>query len=250
MIIGVDTTLSISEYTPARDDSICIVIDVIRASSTIVTLLDKGCHRVYTLAGEEQTRQLAAQRGMLTSGEWQGIKLSGFDMENSPAEVLSFPVQGREVALCTSNGTRVINTARGCLELFIGCLLNARACVQAALITARAAQSEITLVCAGQYGRFVLDDAYCAGYLLREMEVLARESGVTLRLSDASKAAGALTIAYPDARAAFRESASGKSLLEIGGKDDFDFCLQTDTSPVVPHMKLEQDLIWFSNWGS
>ncbi|MGI6467483.1 MAG: 2-phosphosulfolactate phosphatase [Syntrophomonadaceae bacterium] len=227
-----------------------MVIDVIRASSTIVTLLDKGCHRVYTLAEEKPTLELAKRRGMLTSGEWQGIKLKGFDMENSPAEVLDFPVQGREVALCTSNGTRVIETARGCLELFIGCLLNAQACVRAALVTAQAAQSEITLVCAGQYGRFVLDDAYCAGYLLREMEIQAQRLGIGLRFTDASKAVRALTVAYPDARTAFRESASGQRLLEIGGEKDFEFCLQTNTSPVVPHMKLDQDLIWFADWGN
>ena len=100
-----------------------------------------------------------------------------------------------------------------------------------------AAQSEITLVCAGQYGRFVLDDAYCAGYLLREMEIQAQRLGIGLRFTDASKAVRALTVAYPDARTAFRESASGQRLLEIGGEKDFEFCLQTNTSPVVPHMK-------------
>ncbi len=244
-----DTVLSIREYDSATNDSVGIVIDVIRASSTMVTLLDQGCQRVYTLAAPDATRKLAKERGMLTSGEWQGIKLKGFDMENSPAEVLCHPVRNREVALCTSNGTRVIETARGCLELFIGCLLNARACVSAAIITAQAAQCEITIVCAGQYGRFVLDDAYCAGYLLMEMEKAAAESGFVLRFSDASKAARKLVEAYPDARTAFKESASGQRLLEIGGNEDFEYCLQTNLSAAVPQMKVEQNLIWFDDWN-
>lgn len=241
--------LSIREYDSARDDSVGIVIDVIRASSTVVTLLDQGCKRVYTVAEEDATRRLAAERGMLTSGEWQGIKFQGFDLDNSPADVLGFPVQNREVALCTSNGTRVINTARGCLELFIGCLLNAQACVEAALTTALAANSEITLICAGQYGRFVLDDAYCAGYLLSELDAAAAPKGVSLRLTDASKAASVLVEAYPHARSAFEESASGQRLLEIGGRKDFEYCLQTNVSQAVPQMKVENNLIWFTDWG-
>lgn len=245
-----DTVLSIREYDSARDDSVAIVIDVIRASSTVVTLLDQGCRRVYTVAEEGAARRLAAERGMLTSGEWQGIKLPGFDMDNSPAEVLGFPVRNRDTALCTSNGTRVINTARGCLELFIGCLLNAQACVRAAIVTALAAQCEITVVCAGQYGRFVLDDAYCAGHLLMEMEAVASELAISLGLSDSSKAALALLNAYPDARAAFEASASGQRLLEIGGREDLEYCLQTNVSAVVPQMKAEDDLIWFADWGT
>lgn len=247
-IIDVDTALSLRDYEPPADDTVCLVIDVIRASSTIVSLLDNGCRRVYTLAGEEQARELGSGRHMLTSGEWQGRKLPGFDMDNSPAEAKRFPVSGRDVALCTSNGTRVIDRAKDSVHLFIASLLNARSCARAGLITARAASCGITIVCAGQYGRFVLDDAYCAGHLLHELKVLAADCGIELRMSDASKAASALTTAYPDARTAFMESASGKVLLELGGREDFECCLQINTSRAVPYMQLEDGLIWFSNW--
>ncbi|KUG05144.1 2-phosphosulfolactate phosphatase [hydrocarbon metagenome] len=244
-----NTALSIRDYTPARDDNtVCIVIDVIRASSTIVTLLDNGCRRVYALADKEQARQLAAQRQMLTSGEWQGLKLADFDMGNSPAEIKRFSVRNRDVALCTSNGTRVIDRAKNCVELFIASLLNARVCARAALITAQTAGCGITVVCAGQYGSFVLDDAYCAGYLLQEMEIWAERLGVELKTSDSCRAAKALIIAYPDARVAFSESDSGKTLLAIGGQEDFEFCLQSNISEVVPYIQLDQELIWFTDW--
>lgn len=247
-IIDVDTALSVSDYTPVADKTVCLVIDVLRASTTIVSLLDNGCRRVYTLAEEEQARQMGTQRQMLTSGEWQGIKLTGFDMDNSPAEAKKYPVENRDVALCTSNGTRVIEKARDCVQLFIASLLNARACARAAILKAQVASCGITIVCAGQYGKFVLDDAYCAGFLLQEIEILASDMGFDLNMSDACRAAKALIIAYPDARIAFMESASGKLLLKTGGIDDFEFCLQTNTSQVVPYMQLEQELIWFKNW--
>ena len=110
--IEVDTALSLRDYSTDSDNTVCLVIDVIRASSTIVSLFDNGCRRVYTVAEEEKARQLGRERKMLTSGEWQGIKLPGFDLDNSPAEARTIPVRDRDVVLCTSNGTRVIDKAR------------------------------------------------------------------------------------------------------------------------------------------
>lgn len=241
-----ETALSLRDYISARDNTICLVIDVIRASSTIVSLLDSGCRSVYTLADQEKAKHLGDKKNMLTSGEWRGVKLPGFDMENSPSEISKFPVKGRDVALCTSNGTRVIDAAKNCVALYIGCLLNARACAGMALAEARAAGCDITIVCAGQYGDFVLDDGYCAGYMIKELETAGNELNIKLMLRDAARAAKALTIAYPDARTAFRESDSGRTLLKLGGRDDFEFCLQLNTSQVVPQMQLSDGLICFT----
>lgn len=247
-IIEVDTALSVRDYSPEANNTVCMVIDVIRASSTIVSLLDNGGRRVYTVAEEEKARQLGAEGKMLTSGEWQGIKLPGFDLDNSPAEARSYPVKDRDVVLCTSNGTRVIHQVKNCVRLFIASLMNAQACVQAALSTALSASCGITIVCAGQYGKFVLDDAYCAGYLLQEMEKQAGQLGIELKESDACQAAKAVVKAYPNARTAFMESASGKVLLGTGGYEDFDVCLEYNTSQVVPYLQAEDDLIWFVTW--
>lgn len=247
-IIEVDTALSVQDYSPDADKTVCLVIDVIRASTTIVSLLDNGCRRVYAVAEEQKARQLGAERQMLTAGEWQGIKLPGFDLDNSPATARKYPVKDRDVALCTSNGTRVIHRVKNCVKLFIASLMNARACVQAGLSVAFSASCGITIVCAGQYGKFVLDDAYCAGYLLQEMEKQAEKLGIELKESDACRAAKAVVEAYPDARTAFRESASGKVLLGTEGYEDFDVCLEYNTSQVVPYLQMEDDLIWFVNW--
>ena len=191
---------------------------------------------------------MGLERNMITSGEWQGIKLSGFDMDNSPAEAGRFPLKDRDVALCTSNGTRVIDKAKNCVHLFIASLLNARSCARVALMTAQASSCGITVVCAGQYGKFVLDDAYCAGYLLQELETNAGSMGIELKYSDASKAARALLSAYPDARTAFMESASGKVMIKTKSYEDFEVCLKTDCSEVVPYLQMENDLIWFGKW--
>lgn len=80
------------------------------------------------------------------------------------------------------------------------------------------------------------------------MELEAQKLGVELRESDACRAAKALVKAYPDARTAFLESASGKVLLGTGGTEDFACCLEANTSQAVPYLQLEDDLIWFVNW--
>ncbi|HOQ09871.1 MAG TPA: 2-phosphosulfolactate phosphatase [Syntrophomonadaceae bacterium] len=247
-IIEVDTALSVQDYSPEADKTVCLVIDVIRASTTIVSFLDNGCRRVYAVAEEEKARQLGAERQMLTAGEWKGIKLPGFDLDNSPAEARRHPIKGRDIVLCTSNGTRVIHQVKNCVKLFIASLMNAQACVQAGLSAALDASCGITIVCAGQYGKFVLDDAFCAGYLLQEMEKQAEKLGIELKESDACRAAKAVFKAYPDARTAFEESASGKVLLGTKGYEDFEVCLEYNTSQVVPCLQVEDDLIWFVNW--
>ena len=128
---------SISEYTPARDNSVGIVIDVIRASSTIVTLLDKGCHRVYTLAEEKPTLELAKRRGCSPAGNGRGIKLKGFDMENSPAEVLDFP-EGKGSSLVYQQWHQGNRNRPGLFGAIYRVPAECgQACVRAALVTAQ-----------------------------------------------------------------------------------------------------------------
>ena len=243
-VIEVDTALSIREYAPEADNTVCLLIDVLRASSTIVSFLDNGCRWVYTVAKEELARQLGAQRQMVTSGEWQGRKLPGFDMDNSPAEAGRYPVKGRDVALCTSNGTRAIDKAKGCVSLFIASLLNARACARAGLTAAEAASCGITIVCAGSTANLcwmmhTAPDTSCKSW---KTWPGYREFRSVFRIHPERPK---LCCAYPDARTAFLESASGQVLLAEGGREDFEVCLQINTSQVVPHMQLDHGLIRF-----
>ena len=104
----IDAVLTPADVQSAELNNICIVVDVLRASSTIVTLLSKGCKRVYTVETISDARSLAQSKGLLLVGERNGIKVDGFDYGNSPFELEGFEPDGREAVLTTTNGTKAV----------------------------------------------------------------------------------------------------------------------------------------------
>jgi len=112
---------------------VCVVIDELRASSTITTLLDLGCTDLSLTASLQEARRLGKAHGSLLAGERDGHIPRGFDTNNSPAELARTAVLGRSVVLCTTNGTVVISRLRRMTPLLVGCLLNARACAEEVL---------------------------------------------------------------------------------------------------------------------
>lgn len=235
--ISVDVAMAPQDYDPSWDERVCIAVDVLRSSSTIVTLLEEGCTEVYPMAGEEESRQLSKEKGMLLSGEHHGVQIKGFDMGNSPVEVYSLNIKGKRVILTTTNGTRLIAKARRCRSLMIGCFLNARACCHRALELARKHNCDISLLCAGEGNRFVLDDAYCVGYMVEEIYSQALIHGDKIELQDTARAALKIYNRYANVHDAFRDSRSGKRLLELGREDDLNFCSRMNVFDHVPVLK-------------
>ena len=163
---------------------VCVVIDELRASSTITTLLDLGCTDLSLTASLQEARRLGKAHGSLLAGERDGHIPRGFDTNNSPAELARTAVLGRSVVLCTTNGTVVISRLRRMTPLLVGCLLNARACAEEVLRQALSLGTDVGIVCAGEHGRFALEDALTAGVLLERLLELAAAQGVPCRLSE------------------------------------------------------------------
>lgn len=232
--VSVRVALTPENICPKWEDMIWIVIDVLRASSTIVTLLENGSGQVYTLASADKSRILSREKGLILCGERDGLTIPGFDMGNSPVEVLNSDVRGKGVVLTTSNGTRVIKKVARARKVLIGCFLNARACCDQALNVAKECGCDIGIVCAGEKNEFVLDDAFCAGFLVEEIIKLANRENVSLELMDCARAAQRLYEGYPDILTAFKNSKSGRRVLEIGREDDFNFCSKVNVFSSVP----------------
>lgn len=232
--LTIDVALAPPEVFSSFLEKICIVVDVLRASSTIVTLLDKRCRRVYTAEEVDDARSLARSQGLLLGGERDGLTIKGFDFGNSPYEVEGFPAGDKDAVLTTTNGTRTVAMVSSAPAVLIGCFLNARACCKSALELSRKHSTDIGIVCAGERGRFVLDDACCAGYLVETLRLLAEEGGMEVAVSDAAQAANKLYQAYPDILAAFQESFSGRRLKEINRTCDLDSCSRLNITEVVP----------------
>lgn len=230
----IDVAMAPSLVQPAWRELVCIVVDVLRASSTIVTLLEKGCRSVYTVSSVSDAWSLARKNGLLIGGERNGLPLRGFDFGNSPSELQGMRLEGAGVVMTTTNGTRVVKRAAFSRAVLIGCFLNASACCRRGLELARERDTGVGVICAGEKGKFVLDDACCAGYLVKTLQQTAKAMEIELLLSDSARAAMRLFDSYPDIRSCFLDSASGRRLVEIGKEEDIAACSRIDASEAVP----------------
>jgi 2-phosphosulfolactate phosphatase len=210
-------------FTPgeAAGAPVGIVVDVLRATSTIAQALASGYERVYCCREIEEARALREQLGEgLLGGERNAVKIEGFDVGASPREFLG-EARERIVIFSTTNGTRaILKTAARADEVLLGSLLN----LETVAAAAREAGEDVTIVCAGFQGQFALDDAYCAG---RIVQLLGGEP------SDAAKAADAIARAWPDAHEALLARTYGPPGLE----DDIAFCAQVNVLDVVPRLR-------------
>lgn len=232
----VTTFLSAAEVDDSQViDSTAVVIDVIRATSTIVEALAAGARAVYPTLSTEEAIRLANSLGRddtLLCGERKGLKIEGFDLGNSPREFTPERVGDRRLVMSTTNGTRAFLAAAGAERVVAASLLNLSAVAEAV-----SGAENLVLICAGKEGRFSLDDALCAGLVLRSLsEEVDGEVEPTLELDDASTAVLELARTHEVDAALLRATAAGAALLEIGLGEDLDRCAEMDRHALVPEM--------------
>ncbi len=212
-------------FTPAESivAPTAVVVDVLRATSTIAQALAAGYRRVLCCAEAEDARKLreAEQAGVL-AGERNCIRIPGFDLGNSPQEFLS--PRADTVILSTTNGTRALVAAAATSELvFAAGLLNLGAVTRATLEVG----NDVTIVCAGVLGELALDDAYCAGRLA---ELLGGEP------TDAAEAAMRLRQSFASPLEGLGASQSARNLMAAGLEGDIAFCARESALDVVPRV--------------
>ena len=195
-----------------------IVVDVLRATSTIVQALDAGYRTVYCCAEVEEARALKEELGdAVLGGERGGNPLPCFDLGNSPLEYLS--PQAEEVVITTTNGTRaVVGAASNCDLVLVGSMLN----LDAVAATARRRGEDVEVVCAGLRGGPSEDDAYCAG---RIAALLGGEP------TETAERALELAAPYATAEEAFRTI---RRVGETIAEEDLVWCARESVSAVVP----------------
>ena len=214
--------------------SVCIVVDVLRASSSIVTLLEQGATRVIAAAGIDEARALHERLPeYLLCGERGGLPPSGFDHGNSPAEFSRLDLAGKSAILATSNGTRLLAALADAPALLTGCLLNRTAVAEATLRIARERDLAIATVCSAAHGgsTFVLEDALGAGAIV----AAALATDHTLEAADAARVArDAFLTASQDLPSVVASSYHARELAAAGFADDVAYCARLDVSEVVP----------------
>ena len=207
------------ELTPAP---IGIVVDVLRATSTISQALASGYRRVLCCAEIDEARALAESEGPAKlAGERRLEHIEGFDFGNSPSELEGEPA-AETLVLTTTNGTRLLVAAAERFErVYVGSLLN----LEAVAATARESGEDVAVLCAGVLGELALDDAYCAG---RIAEAVGSEP------ADSARAAILLAHAYPSALEGLGASRSAANLRRHGLEADVERCARENVLDVVP----------------
>jgi len=210
----IDVAFTPVETAPAP---LGIVVDVIRATSTIAQALAAGYERVLCCAEIEEARALRAKLpSSLVGGERKAVRIEGFDVGASPREFLE--ARAETLILTTTNGTRaILETAKHCDHVVLGSLLNLDAVVSAV------GERDTVVACAGFQGAFALDDAYCAGRIVQ----LVKSSQ-----TDAAIGSELIARAFPTALEAFNARTYGPPGLE----EDIAFCARENVLDVVPRL--------------
>lgn len=208
-----------------------VVVDVLRATSTMVEALANGARAIYPAESTDEAMRLAQSLGrdeLLLCGERRGLKIEGYDLGNSPVEFTEAAVGGKRLIMNTTNGTQAFLAVEGAERVLAGSLLNL-----AAVVDAVARAERVVVVCAGREGLFALEDAVCAGILVRRLQA-AR--GDDLELGDGARAARVLCdLVQPDA-AFLADTDAGRSLARMGAEADLEWCARLDRHRVVPEM--------------
>lgn len=223
--VQVDVALVPAELPYCPEVSVGVVIDVLRASSTITTALSNGASLVATFAEVEEARGWGAEaEGRLLGGERGALPIEGFCFGNSPLEYTKERVTGRQIGITTTNGTRAVElTLRQARTVLMASLLN----IQAIVDYCRGAK-DILLVCAGTEGRFSLEDAYCAGMILDRLG--------EIKTTDSARLVQGIYGQHRERepQQVLMQTVHGGRLLQLGFAKDVEYCGKVDLCPVVP----------------
>lgn len=211
-------------------NKVVVVIDVLRASSTIITALmnqAKGIIPVEDMGEASRISQSVDSDNLLLCGEKDGVKIEGYDLGNSPLEYSVDRVKDKTLIFNTTNGTKAIKKAVGSSNLFVGSFLNLSTIVH----TLNEEQKDIILICAGWRGRMAIEDLLFAGNVIYNLG----NGSLPQEARDGSKVAFGLYEKFrDDISDVIRSSNHAERLKEIAGESDIDYCAQRDICDILP----------------
>ncbi|MDZ7724289.1 MAG: 2-phosphosulfolactate phosphatase [candidate division KSB1 bacterium] len=221
-----------SAETFSYHDSIAVVIDVLRATSTMVTALMNGAKEVIPVKTVEQAREQAKElqgHHSLLCGERKGLPIEGFDLGNSPLEYTPLKVRDKTIILTTSNGTRALASVSHVSEVFLLSFLNMGASVH------RLTESDknIHLICAGSGGHPSVEDLGCAAFLIHKL----LQFDDKLLLSELAEKWLKLSKKYFNHLGTLlKNSSHGEYLVNLGFQADLNYCAMLNITDIVPRL--------------
>lgn len=201
-----------------------VIIDVLRATSTINTALDNGVKEIIPVSTIEEALEYKA-KGFIVAAERGGKKHEGFDYGNSPFEYMSEATVGKQVVLTTSNGTRALKMSEGADTIITASFLN----LQSVINYLEKQNNDILLFCAGWKDRFSLEDTLCAGAIAASLEEFTKTH------ADSTFVAKHLYNSFKgDLISALQQSNHYKRLQNHGVNNDLEYCVTKNIFTSIP----------------
>jgi 2-phosphosulfolactate phosphatase len=216
-------------FTPReiRPVEVAVVVDVLRATSTIVEALAVGYPRVLCCKSVATARELRAP-GRVLAGERDCVRVPDFELGNSPAAMATAECRGEELVLATTNGSpAIVAASRAAERVLVGCLLNLDA-----VLAAVATSERVAIVCSGTDGRPALEDVYVAGRLVMALDGAP---------SDAARVAECVASGYGTPLEPLAGSEDGARLRATGQERDIPWCARESVLDVVPEVRAVED---------
>lgn len=231
--MNIDVIASVKEVSCERiAGKNIVVIDVLRATTTIVTALANNACCVIPVEHIEEARKIHNNENagmVLLGGEREAKIIEGFHFGNSPLSYIEEKISGKKVVLTTTNGTRTIKACEEGENLYIVSFLNASAVVKKLIED----NQDIVVVCSGTDEQYSMDDALCAGMIIslinNEEKITTTDLGWTVK--------ELYEIYKNDFHGLLKNCSHYKRLKENGFEEDLRYCLQTDVYSIVPIYK-------------
>ncbi len=229
----IDVFFSLNSFTEIElREKTSVVIDVLRASSSIVTALMNGADAIIPVADMGEASKIAMNvdsENYLLCGEKDGVMIDGYDLGNSPFEYTKEVVANKKLIFNTTNGTKAIKKTFGSSNVCVAAFLNVSAVVE----FLKTQDTDIVLVCAGWKGRLAFEDILLAGNIIYKLS----DGKLPEKARDGVRVAFTLYDTYKDNIAAIiHQSNHAERLKTLIGTDDIEYCCQTDITDVLPYL--------------
>lgn len=230
---NIDVFFSLNSFTEVElRDKTSVVIDVLRASSSIVTALMNGADAIIPVADMGEASKIAMNvdsENYLLCGEKDGVMIDGYNLGNSPFEYTKEVVTNKKLIFNTTNGTKAIKKTFGSSDVCVAAFLNVSAIVE----FLKTQKTDIVLVCAGWKGRLAFEDILLAGNIIYKLS----NGKLPDKSRDGVRVAFTLYDTYKDNIATIiHQSNHAERLKALIDTDDIEYCCQTDITDVVPYL--------------
>jgi len=207
-----------------------VVIDMLRATSVIITAMNNGCNGVIPVLTVDDAADIVrnSKEEFMLGGERDALKIEGFHYSNSPLEYTRDTIEGKTLVMTTTNGTKAIKGCIGADSILIGAIINAKATASRIVEL----NKDVVIVNAGTYGEFSIDDFLCSGYIIDCVIKL-----VETELSDIAITSHYIYKNNEDIQTFIKYASHYKRITELGLKADLEYCCRKDIIDKVPEYK-------------